>query len=88
MTLTPLTQALIRDAMWNVVTAVDQVRSGQLKDHAFLRGMVRADLSNARTVMRALRETCPARYRAALQFARATIPEIRQRLLLGKGQHA
>lgn len=86
MTLTPLTQALVRDAMWNVVTAVDQIRNGSLKDHAFLRGMVRADVSHARTVMRALRETCPARYRAALQFARTTIPELRQRIALGKGQ--
>ena len=86
MTLTPLTQALVRDAMWNVVTAVDQVRSGSLRDHPFLRGMVRADLSHARTVMRALRDTCPARYRACLQFARTTIPELRQRIALGKGQ--
>jgi hypothetical protein len=84
--MTPLTQALVRDAMWNVVTAVEQVRNVELDLHPFLRGMVRADLANARTVMRALRETCPARYRAALQFARTTIPELRQRIALGKGQ--
>ena len=86
MTLTPLTQALVRDAMWNVVTAVEQVRNVDLDLHPFLRGMVRADLSHARTVMRALRETCPARYQMALRFARTTIPELRQRIALGKGQ--
>jgi len=85
-TLSPLTQALIRDAMWNVVTAVEQIRNVELDLHPFRQGIVRADLANARTVMRALRETCPARYRMALQFARSTIPELRQRLLLGKGE--
>lgn len=86
MTLTPITQALVRDAMWNVVLSVEQVRNVELDLHPFIKAMVRADLAHARTVMVALRETCPARYRAALQFARTTIPELRQRIALGKGQ--
>lgn len=86
MNLSILTQALVRDVCWNVVTSVEQVRSGQLPHHPFLRGTVRSDLAHARIVMRTLRETCPARYRLALQFARQTIPEIRAQIALGKGQ--
>lgn len=82
MRLSPLTVALVRNAMWDVACSVQQIRNGVLRspDSRFLAAVVRSDLRSARTVMAALRDTCPARYREALKVARQTLPQIRAKL--------